>query len=100
MQEIGHFINGRPVAGESGRFGDVFNPATGELSARVALASAAEVDPYGASRSRGMARLGGDTSAAARAGDVQAEGVVGTRPQAAFRCDHRGTWQGSVGRRR
>ena len=44
MQEIGHFINGRPVAGESGRFGDVFNPATGELSAGVALASAAEVD--------------------------------------------------------
>jgi malonate-semialdehyde dehydrogenase (acetylating)/methylmalonate-semialdehyde dehydrogenase len=44
MQEIGHFIGGRPVAGGSGSFGDVFNPATGELSARVAMASAGELD--------------------------------------------------------
>jgi malonate-semialdehyde dehydrogenase (acetylating)/methylmalonate-semialdehyde dehydrogenase len=32
------------VAGASGQFGDVFNPATGEVSARVAMASAAELD--------------------------------------------------------
>jgi malonate-semialdehyde dehydrogenase (acetylating) / methylmalonate-semialdehyde dehydrogenase len=32
------------VAGESGRFGDVFNPSIGEVQARVALASSAEVD--------------------------------------------------------
>ena len=44
MRDIGHFIAGRPTAGTSGRFGDVFNPAIGEISARVALASAAEVD--------------------------------------------------------
>jgi malonate-semialdehyde dehydrogenase (acetylating)/methylmalonate-semialdehyde dehydrogenase len=44
MREIGHFIGGRPVAGTSGRFGDVFNPAAGEVSARVALADAAEVN--------------------------------------------------------
>jgi malonate-semialdehyde dehydrogenase (acetylating) / methylmalonate-semialdehyde dehydrogenase len=44
MREIGHFIAGRPTAGTSGRFGDVFNPALGEVTARVALASAAEVD--------------------------------------------------------
>jgi malonate-semialdehyde dehydrogenase (acetylating)/methylmalonate-semialdehyde dehydrogenase len=43
MGELGHFIGGRAVAGASGRTGDVFNPATGERSARVALASAAEV---------------------------------------------------------
>ncbi|GIX14442.1 MAG: methylmalonate-semialdehyde dehydrogenase (acylating) [Paracoccaceae bacterium] len=42
--EIGHFIDGKRVAGGSGRFADVFNPATGEVQARVALASAAEVD--------------------------------------------------------
>jgi malonate-semialdehyde dehydrogenase (acetylating) / methylmalonate-semialdehyde dehydrogenase len=40
----GHFIGGRVVAGESGRFGDVFNPSIGEVQARVALASSAEVD--------------------------------------------------------
>jgi malonate-semialdehyde dehydrogenase (acetylating)/methylmalonate-semialdehyde dehydrogenase len=44
MREIGHFIAGKPVAGTSGRFGDVFNPAAGEVSGRVALANAAEVD--------------------------------------------------------
>jgi malonate-semialdehyde dehydrogenase (acetylating)/methylmalonate-semialdehyde dehydrogenase len=44
MQEIGHWINGRQVAGTSGRHADVFNPHTGEVQAKVALASAAEVD--------------------------------------------------------
>ncbi|MEL6978856.1 MAG: CoA-acylating methylmalonate-semialdehyde dehydrogenase [Pseudomonadota bacterium] len=42
--EIGHFIAGARVAGRSGRRSDVFNPATGEAQARVALASSAEVD--------------------------------------------------------
>ena len=44
MQEIGHWINGKMVAGTSGRFSDVFNPATGEVQARVALATKAELD--------------------------------------------------------
>jgi malonate-semialdehyde dehydrogenase (acetylating)/methylmalonate-semialdehyde dehydrogenase len=44
MREIGHFIGGKPVAGTSGKFGDVYNPAQGEVTARVALASTAEVD--------------------------------------------------------
>jgi malonate-semialdehyde dehydrogenase (acetylating)/methylmalonate-semialdehyde dehydrogenase len=43
MREIGHFIGGREVSGTSGRFGDVFQPMTGEVIGRVALASAAEV---------------------------------------------------------
>ena len=42
--QYGHFIAGRAVAGDSGRFGDVFNPSLGEVKARVALAGAAEVD--------------------------------------------------------
>jgi malonate-semialdehyde dehydrogenase (acetylating) / methylmalonate-semialdehyde dehydrogenase len=40
---IGHFIGGKPRAGESGRAADVFNPATGAVTGRVALASDAEV---------------------------------------------------------
>jgi malonate-semialdehyde dehydrogenase (acetylating)/methylmalonate-semialdehyde dehydrogenase len=43
MKEYGHFINGALVKGTSGRFGDVFNPATGEIQARAALASRAEM---------------------------------------------------------
>ena len=43
MREIGHFIGGKHVAGRSGRTADVFNPATGEVQAKVALASDAEL---------------------------------------------------------
>ena len=32
MREIGHFIAGKPVTGTNGKFGDVFNPAAGEVS--------------------------------------------------------------------
>ncbi|MDB5469001.1 MAG: mmsA [Caulobacter sp.] len=44
MRDIQHFVNGQSVAGTSGRFGEVFNPNTGEVQARVALATAAELD--------------------------------------------------------
>ena len=44
MQTIGHFIGGKLVEGTSGRFADVYNPATGEVQAKVALASKAEMD--------------------------------------------------------
>ena len=43
MEQIGHFIGGKRVAGTSGRTADVFNPATGEVQAQVALASAEEL---------------------------------------------------------
>ena len=43
MQELTHFIGGRRIEGRSGRFADVFNPATGEVEKRCPLASAAEV---------------------------------------------------------
>jgi malonate-semialdehyde dehydrogenase (acetylating)/methylmalonate-semialdehyde dehydrogenase len=44
MQTIGHWINGKHVAGASGRTADVMNPATGEVQAQVALATLAELD--------------------------------------------------------
>ncbi len=43
MLEYGHFIGGKTVKGTSGRFGDVFQPMTGEVRAKVALATKAEV---------------------------------------------------------
>jgi malonate-semialdehyde dehydrogenase (acetylating) / methylmalonate-semialdehyde dehydrogenase len=43
-KELNHFIGGKVVAGKSGRFSDVYNPATGEVTARLPLANAAEVD--------------------------------------------------------
>src|SRR5499426_2248372 len=44
MREIGHFIGGKTVKGGSGRFGDVFDPNTGEVQAKVALAKHSEVE--------------------------------------------------------
>jgi malonate-semialdehyde dehydrogenase (acetylating)/methylmalonate-semialdehyde dehydrogenase len=41
---IGHAINGHVVPGTSARSQDVFNPATGAVTGRVALAGSAEVD--------------------------------------------------------
>src|SRR6187399_3108157 len=44
MRETGHFIGGKAVKGASGRFGDVFDPNTGEVQAKVALAKHSEVE--------------------------------------------------------
>lgn len=44
MRTIGHWVGGKPVEGGSGRFGPVYNPATGEQQADVAFASVPEVD--------------------------------------------------------
>jgi malonate-semialdehyde dehydrogenase (acetylating)/methylmalonate-semialdehyde dehydrogenase len=43
MREIGHFIGGERVAGTSGRTADIFNPAKGEVEAKVSLASDGEL---------------------------------------------------------
>lgn len=44
MRDIHHFIDGASFTGASGRFSDVFNPNTGEVQARVQLASVSEMD--------------------------------------------------------
>jgi malonate-semialdehyde dehydrogenase (acetylating) / methylmalonate-semialdehyde dehydrogenase len=44
MRAIGHWIEGRAVAGTSGRAGPVYNPARGVQAAEVSFASRAEID--------------------------------------------------------
>jgi malonate-semialdehyde dehydrogenase (acetylating)/methylmalonate-semialdehyde dehydrogenase len=44
MADIQHYIDGKQVAGASDRWGDIYNPATGDQIRRVNLASPAEVD--------------------------------------------------------
>ena len=41
--QILHWVGGARAAGQSGRFADVFNPATGEVTHRVALGTAEDV---------------------------------------------------------
>jgi malonate-semialdehyde dehydrogenase (acetylating)/methylmalonate-semialdehyde dehydrogenase len=43
VRDIPHWIDGRETPGESGRAGDVFDPALGRVSGRAAFASAEEV---------------------------------------------------------
>jgi len=43
VKELTHFIDGRHVKGTSGRFLDVTNPNTGEITARTPLATGAEL---------------------------------------------------------
>ncbi len=43
-KNIGHWMNGQAVAGKSGRTSPVYNPATGEVTGQVQLASVKEMD--------------------------------------------------------
>jgi malonate-semialdehyde dehydrogenase (acetylating)/methylmalonate-semialdehyde dehydrogenase len=63
MEQLTHYIDGRRIAGRSGRFADVMNPATGEVQGRVPLAGAEEV-----------------ADAVARAAEAQ-KGWAATNPQ-------------------
>ncbi|MFT6531461.1 MAG: malonate-semialdehyde dehydrogenase (acetylating)/methylmalonate-semialdehyde dehydrogenase [Limimaricola cinnabarinus] len=44
MQNLTHYIGGAHAEGRSGRYADVFNPATGEVQSRAPLASREEID--------------------------------------------------------
>ena len=77
MREIGHFIGGKEVKGASGRFGDVFNPNTGEVQAKVALAAKSEVEQAIANAQAAFPGLGRHQSAAPRPRHVQ---VLGADP--------------------
>ena len=56
MEDLSHFIDGHRAAGQSGRYSDVYNPATGEVQARVPLASKAELDAAVESAARAQVR--------------------------------------------
>ena len=66
LSNITHWIAGKPWDGAVNRWGDVYNPARGEPSARVAFAEAATVDAAVAAATD-AARSWGRTSLAARA---------------------------------
>jgi len=43
VRELSHYVGGQRVEGNSGRYSDVFDPCTGQVQARVPLASREEV---------------------------------------------------------
>jgi malonate-semialdehyde dehydrogenase (acetylating)/methylmalonate-semialdehyde dehydrogenase len=52
MKTIGHFIDGKRVAGTSGRTKDIFNPNTGQVQAKVSMATPSELDAAVASAAK------------------------------------------------
>jgi len=54
VRELSHYIDGQRVDGTSGRFGDVYDPCTGEVQARLPLASTEEVRNVIASAEKGQ----------------------------------------------
>ncbi|MCZ4352382.1 CoA-acylating methylmalonate-semialdehyde dehydrogenase [Roseovarius aestuarii] len=58
MQELTHFIDGAMTKGTSGRFSDVFNPATGEVQAKLPIATKDEVDDVVASAAKAQVAWG------------------------------------------
>ena len=42
-RRLSHFVGGKPYAGDGRRWGDIFNPATGEVTAQVPLGGAGDV---------------------------------------------------------
>ncbi|MGO2452073.1 CoA-acylating methylmalonate-semialdehyde dehydrogenase [Pseudomonas taetrolens] len=59
---IGHYLNGRVQDSGSERFSDVFNPATGAVQARVALATRQTVDDAVASALKAFPAWSGQSS--------------------------------------
>jgi malonate-semialdehyde dehydrogenase (acetylating)/methylmalonate-semialdehyde dehydrogenase len=53
--ELHHFVGGKKIPGQSGRFGDVYNPTVGELASKVPLATKAEVEAAIADSERAFA---------------------------------------------
>ena len=43
MKHVSHWIGGKPCAGEASSRGDIYNPATGQVTGTVDFATAAEV---------------------------------------------------------
>lgn len=43
MRTVPHYISGKTVEGQSGRFGDIYNPSTGDVQAQVQLATQNEL---------------------------------------------------------
>ena len=54
MNLIQHFVNGKVFKGSSERTSKVFNPATGEQTSKVNLASKADVDITSSKSQRGI----------------------------------------------
>ncbi|UCE32506.1 MAG: CoA-acylating methylmalonate-semialdehyde dehydrogenase [Burkholderiales bacterium] len=54
LATVGHWVDGQEVPGTSGRLGDIFDPATGEIARQVAFATVDEASAAVAAASRAL----------------------------------------------
>ncbi len=95
---IDHWSNGAPYAGTSGRFADVTNPATGQVSGRVALASGSDAEAVIAARPGGRGGVGAHLARAAYAGAVRLPRAAELPARGARRDHHLRARQGALRR--
>ena len=79
--QIDHWIDGQVVAGTSGRTGPVYDPATGEQQAEVALASVDEVDAAVATAKAALPGVAGHGPVPPGRGDVPPARAGRRQPQ-------------------
>ena len=58
VRELSHYVDGHRKEGTSGRFSDVYDPCTGEVQARLPLASREEVTSIVASAEKAQQEWG------------------------------------------
>ena len=97
MQNIPHYIGGERCEGQSGRFGDVYNPALGRVAARVPLAGPDEVQAAVAAARKAFPAWA-ETSPLKRARVMFVQGTAGAEPAALGGADFQRARQGGVRR--
>ena len=86
LPDILHFIDGAADAGEGDRFGDIFDPNTGVIQARVRSGHTATVDRAVPRRRPGATRWAEVEPAAPGAGDVQRSSAWSRRAWTSWRA--------------
>ena len=79
MRAVHHWIDGKEAPGTSGRTADVYNPATGEQTGEVPLASARDVDAAVQATLTAAHRVEETERAARAVGELGREGGVAAR---------------------
>src|SRR5437763_82978 len=79
MKTLTHFVAGEPFAGSGERFGDLYNPATAEVTARVPLASEGAVAAAVAAAKAAFPAWGARPLLRAAAGGASARGGAAGR---------------------
>ena len=96
MRTIDHWVAGKSASGDGTRRGRVWNPATGEQQAEVALATRDDVDAAVRGRERGVQHVVGVVAEPAHQGAVRLPRAGERQHRPDRRGDHRRARQGAL----